>query len=146
MPRQPRGEVAALRLRVFDRAGDECEWPGCHARYDLQMAHRDGKGMGGRSKSYTTADVFVLCPFHHRCQDGEGGEVIDGRARADEVYLLYCEINPETFDSWLLMALDVYLNPGAMSGGGKFVPKLKKAISEALWLYADANRVGVLEP
>jgi len=103
------------------------------------MAHRRGKGMGGRASQYAMLDVFALCTFHHRCQDGEGGEVISGRSRIEQVLLVYEEIDPDTFPGDLLIALDGYVHD---TPNGRFGKRgLKYAITEALAVYAFAGRV-----
>ena len=143
MPRASKAATSALRATLFEIIGEECEWPGC-GEPASEMAHRIGKGMGGRSSVYTLAEVFGLCRFHHRCQDGEGGETIDGRSRRDEVYVLYAEMNPDTFPGLLFLTIDNYLHEtdGIRQS---YVVKLKYAISEALWRYARAGRVGVMD-
>lgn len=137
MPRQPRNEVAMLRNELWESVRGRCEWPGCH-RAAMEMAHRKAKGMGGRSKIYTMRDVFALCRIHHRCQDGAGGELIDGTVdRKVEVAALYEEVNPMNFPGDHLLTLDQYVN----HTGRQYVFKLQHAISEALASVAFLLRV-----
>ena len=103
-----------------------------------EMAHRKGKGSGGRATYYTLTDVFALCIFHHRCQDGEAGEVISGRSRKAEILHLYESTDPVTFSGDRLLILDSYVND---RGGQRARQGLKDAITEALAVHAFAGRV-----
>ena len=137
MPRQATKEVTELRTTLWEATQGMCEWPRCPAPA-REMAHRKGKGMGGRASRYFMCDVFALCTFHHRCQDGEGGEVISGRSRREQVEVLYTEVDPDVFPGDLLIALDGYVHDMPRQRNGK--RGLKSAITEALALYAFAGR------
>ena len=136
MPRQPPKDVAALRMMLWQHTQARCEWPRCPSPA-REMAHVDGKGSGGRSAVYTLRDVLALCVFHHRCQDGEGGEAISGRSRRAEVMHLYETIDAGTFPGEMLLKLDMYVNERTATP----VAGLKRAISYALAEYAFAGRV-----
>ena len=60
-----------LREQVIARAGDRCEWAGCHD-YGEEMAHITGSGAGGDPKGIrdTLDNVAWLCVWHHHLLDG----------------------------------------------------------------------------
>ena len=63
--------MTQLRLMAFMRAKNKCEWAGCNRSSQLQLAHIQGKGMGGNEKrKYDPENVAVLCMYHHDIYDG----------------------------------------------------------------------------
>jgi len=64
--RQQRGEVD----------GWSCRWGNCELQLDpyrnpLEMAHLQGRGMGGRKSANELENVVMLCRFHHTILDGD---------------------------------------------------------------------------
>ena len=64
--RQQRGEVD----------GWVCRWGRCghpldQYRNPLELAHLEGRKMGGRKSANTVDNTVMLCRFHHRILDGD---------------------------------------------------------------------------
>ena len=64
--RQLRGEVD----------GWKCRWGTCELKLDpyrnpLEMAHLQGRGMGGRKSANEIDNVVMLCRHHHQILDGD---------------------------------------------------------------------------
>ena len=51
-----------MQRAVRIRAGDECEYPGCHHRHFLEFAHKTPHCKGGAREA---GDLLLLCPHHH---------------------------------------------------------------------------------
>lgn len=55
----------------MERARHRCEWAGCGLRHDLQIAHIEARGMGGKRPNIDDPDnLSVLCRYHHDIYDG----------------------------------------------------------------------------
>lgn len=57
------------KVKVRERDGQRCRWPGCDAPgYSLEVAHLRHKGMGGNpARDRSTRDQMItLCIRHHR--------------------------------------------------------------------------------
>lgn len=68
--RQTAEAVSDLRDECFVRAGFVCEWPACNASASLQMAHIEGRKMGGSRTADRIDNVACLCRHHHDVFDG----------------------------------------------------------------------------
>lgn len=73
MVRSDRDRVASLREELIDRAHGRCEWSSC-GEWGSDMAHLDGRGMGGSAQRDRLDNVAFLCRFHH--------DLLDGRSHA----------------------------------------------------------------
>ena len=62
--------LSELREEALERDGYRCVWPGCQSRDDLEMAHLEPKGMGGRPSVNVIDNVAILCRRHHSLLDG----------------------------------------------------------------------------
>lgn len=76
------------RAELLERDGHQCMWPACTLPlgYDnpLEMAHIEGKKMGGRGdEAHDIDNLVILCRLHHRMLDGE-----QRLTRRERIYLL----------------------------------------------------------
>ena len=59
-----------LRILAMERAGFQCEFPGCALTGRLEMAHLKGSGAGGSRYRDVPENVAILCQHHHDWLDG----------------------------------------------------------------------------
>ena len=64
-----------LRAERFEVDGWRCRWGDCDHKLTtynpLELAHLEGRKMGGRDSANTVDNVVALCRFHHQILDGD---------------------------------------------------------------------------